>query len=204
MEKRILITACAIPFLFCSTAVAEVYVSGNIGLAMLNDSDIGLFSSDGSVATLTLKSDSGLGLGFAVGYAFGNTRMEGEYAYQKNDLDKVEVSAYGYSGSGKIGGETSSHSFLYNVYYDFKNTSLFTPFLSAGVGVSNVEVDLLGASEDDTVFAYQIGAGVAYAMTDKTFMDLTYRYFGTSDPEFDGVEIDYSSHNVYLGVRVSF
>lgn len=202
MKKSILIAACAIPFVICSTALAEVYVSGNIGLAMLNDSDTDFFYS-GYPVTVTFESDSGLALGLAVGYAFKNSRIEVEYAYQQNDLEEVEASIFGFSASEKIGGETNSNSFLLNGYYDFKNTSSFTPFLSGGIGLSKVEVDS-GGSADDTVFAYQLGGGVAYAITDKFLIDLKYRYFATDDPELDGFEIEYSSHNFYLGGRFSF
>ena len=202
MKKRILIAACAIPFVICSTALAEVYVSGNIGLAMPNDSDTDLIYS-GFPVTVTFESDEGLALGVAVGYGFGNGRIEVEYAYQQNDLEEIELSVFGFSASEIIGGETNSNSFLLNGYYDFKNTSSFTPFLSAGLGVSNVEVDS-GGSADDTVFAYQLGAGVAYAITDKFFVDLKYRYFATENPELDGFEVEYSSHNFYLGGRFSF
>lgn len=204
MKRELLIAACAIPFLICSTANAEVYVSGNIGLTMPNDSDTDLFV-EGFTVTRTIESEEGLGLGFAVGYAFGNTRVEGEYAYQQNDLEKETASVLGFSFSEEISGETSSNTFLFNVYYDFKNTSSFTPFLSAGIGVSNVEVEILDeSSKDDTVFAYQLGAGLAYAITKNFSLDLKYRYFGTDNPEFDGFEAEYSSHNIYLGGRFSF
>ena len=41
-------------------------------------------------------------------------------------------------------------------------------------------------------------------------IDLGYRYFATSDPEFDddlglgGFESEYKSHNVSLGLRMNF
>lgn len=203
MKKRILVTACAIPFFICSSASAGMYMSGSVGLALLDDSDTDIFL-DGFPVTVTLESEEGLGLGVAAGYAFGNVRFEGEYAYQQNDLETLEVSAFGFSVSGSIGGETSSHSFLFNTYYDFKNTSPFTPFLSAGIGVSNVEFEIENESDDDTVFAYQLGVGLGYAVTDKVSLDVKYRYFGTEDPEFDGFEAEYSSHNFYMGVRFSF
>lgn len=203
MKTRILITTCAIPFIICSSACAEIYMSGSIGLALLNDSDTDIFF-EGFPVTATLESEEGLGLGIAAGYAFGNVRLEGEYAYQQNDLETLEISVLGFSASESISGETSSNSFLFNIYYDFKNTSPFTPFLSAGIGLSNVEFDIEDESDDDTVFAYQLGVGLGYAITDKVSLDVKYRYFGTEDPEFDGFEAEYSSHNFYMGVRFSF
>lgn len=203
MKKGILIAACAMPLLLSSVANAGMYVSGNIGLGILNDSDTD-FNFMGFPVTATFESEEGLALGVAAGYAFGNARIEGEYAYQQNDFETLEVSVLGFSASTDISGETSSNSFLFNTYYDFKNSSSFTPFLTAGLGVSNVEGELEGDTEDDTVFAYQLGAGLGYAVNDKFSIDFKYRYFGTDDPEFDGFDFEYSSHNLYLGARFSF
>jgi len=48
-------------------------------------------------------------------------------------------------------------------------------------------LDLIG-SEDDTVFAYQIGAGAGYAVNKNITIDLKYRYFATEDPDFEGIK----------------
>ena len=183
------------------------YVSGNLGIAMASDSDATDSTAPGT--TLDIESDSGLALGAALGYGFGNIRVEGEIAYQKNDLDKASISGL---GSVDLTGDFSSTALLLNGYYDFKNQSAFTPFVSGGIGMATVEVNDFNApgsglpdtNEDDTVFAYQVGAGVGYAVTEKVNLDVKYRYFGTSDPEFETTEVEYSSHNVYAGIRVSF
>jgi len=65
-------------------------------------------------------------------------------------------------------------------------------------------IGTLTSSVDDTVFAYQVGTGVSFAVNEKVSLDLNYRYFATSDPNFEGIETEYSSHNVYAGIRVSF
>lgn len=195
-----------IVFSFSAIVYAEGgYVSGNIGAAILSDIDV----TDSTVPGLTveLESDTGLAFGIALGYGFDNNmRIEGELAYQKNDVDKI--GAFGVSVDAN--GDTSSLAFLLNGYYDFVNDSALTPFISAGIGFAKVEINdfsVMGVtlgSEDDTVFAYQVGAGVGYAVTEKTTLDLKYRYFGTADPEFDTTEAEYSSHNFYFGIRYSF
>ena len=62
--------------------------------------------------------------------------------------------------------------------------------------------------EDDTVFAYQIGAGLGYKITPATMATLSYRYFGTSDPTFDDgvdkIEAEYKSHNIWVGFVARF
>jgi len=46
--------------------------------------------------------------------------------------------------------------------------------------------------------------GGSYAATEQLSIDIQYRFFGTEDPEIDGMDIEYQSHNVMLGLRYSF
>jgi len=207
MKKIILLLLnCLIVFSFFTTAYATgPYVSGNIGLALLTDSD--LTDSTAPGVTIELESDMGVALGIALGYSFSNnTRIEGELTYQMNDIDQENMIGVGLAAAG----DTSALAFLLNGYYDFVSNSKWTPFISAGIGIAKIEVDdfsvfgtLIG-SDDDTVLAYQVGAGVGYAVNEKVTIDLKYRYFGTSDPKFGTTEAEYSSHNFYFGIRRSF
>lgn len=210
MKKNILvITGCAMLLSISSIAhsVEGLYMSGNVGLAMASYSDF-TDSTDPGI-TFDIESDSGLALGVAVGYAFGNnTRIEVEIAHQKNDLDKIGLRGVYVD----LTGDTSSLALLLNGYYDFANESAFTPFISAGLGFARVEVNdfnvsgsgLPSTSYDDTVFAYQVGAGVSYAVHEKMTLDVKYRYFVTSDPDFNTLTSEYSSHNIYAGIRLAF
>jgi len=214
MKKKILTIACCATLLSISSVASAqgLYVSGKLGLAIANDSDISDpdLSAAYPGAGVSIEYDSGLALAGAIGTGFSNNvRIEIELAYQKNDLDKItaNVSIPGVgSGSGSLGldGDVSSIAGLLNGYYDFKNTSAFTPFISGGIGMANVEFDAYGSSDDDTVFAYQVGLGIGYAINEKVSLDLKYRYFGTADLEFDTTEVEYSSHNIYAGVRIGF
>jgi opacity protein-like surface antigen len=211
MKKNIfIITGCAMLLSVSSIAYSAEgpYVSGNLGIAMASDSDL---SETG--ATGTMEFDQGFAFGVAAGYGFGSTRVEGEIAYQKNDYDKLSINVPGVgSWSTDVDGDATSTAFLVNGYYDFKNNSSITPFIGAGLGFAKVDVGAISVpgfgtvttSADDTVFAYQIGAGVGFAVNEKVSLDLKYRYFATSDPDFEGTEAEYSSHNLYAGVRVSF
>ncbi|MBM9518971.1 porin family protein [Desulforhopalus vacuolatus] len=210
MKKNIfMITSCIMMLSISSVAYSAPgpYMSVNVGVAILNDSDVTDSTEPG--LTMDMESDSGLALGVAVGYAVaGNMRFEGEFAYQENDLDNVSF----YGIGTDLTGDTASYAFLLNGYYDFKNTSAFTPFISGGVGMVQVEINNMNfpgsddpdVSDDDTVFAYQFGAGVAYAVNEQISIDVKYRYFGTSDPEFETTEVEYSSNNIYAGVRIAF
>ena len=58
--------------------------------------------------------------------------------------------------------------------------------------------------DDDTVFAYQVGAGVAYSINKNMILDLKYRFFATEDPNLYGSKAEFKSHNIYFGFRYTF
>ena len=62
----------------------------------------------------------------------------------------------------------------------------------------------LNLDGSDTVFAWQFGAGVGYALTKQWTLDFKYRYFDTDKPDFDRAEAELSSHNFTLGIRFDF
>lgn len=208
MKKTLLIgTGCALLLSAASVAYSAqgAYVSANIGVAIASDADVTDSTLPG--VTLNMESDTGWAGGIAAGYAYGNNiRVEGEVTYQRNDLDKLSLGA----ASLALTGDVSNTALLLNGYYDFANSSPWTPFISAGLGVAQVNINdlnvpgsgLPNTDDKDTVFAYQVGAGVSYAVSKEVSFDVKYRYFATSDPEFDTTSTEYSSHNIYAGIRV--
>ena len=209
MKKNLLIIfVCVLAFFFSASVYSAegLYVSGNGGFATASDSDL----TDSTVpgTTVNIEFDTGLALGAALGYDFNRFRVEGEISYQTNDVDKIGAQGVFFDATG----DATALSFLINGYYDFVNRSAFTPYISAGLGFAQVEFNDLnisgsgfpGSSEDDTVFAYQIGIGVGYAVTEKVTIDVKYRYFGTEDSEYDTTEAEFASNNFLFGVRVYF
>ena len=182
-----------------------LYVGGNLGLASLNDSDV---SAPGYSASIT--TDMGASLSGIVGYAFENNfRIEAELVSQANEFDQSSESGRKYGLTGDIG----SAAIMANAYYDFNNKSRFTPFVGAGIGYAAVEVNdlhYIGYSKDDDIedddsaFAYQLSAGVGFEITERITLDLKYRYFATEDLDIDNGTVEYSSNNVYTGIRFSF
>lgn len=184
------------------------YVSFNLGPAILSDSDL---TEPG--ATGEAEFDTGWGVGAAFGHDYGTMRAELEIAYRTNDFDTIKVTSP-ISGSVSADGENTSLAFMVNGYYDFENPSSLTPYFTGGLGFAIVEVNSLSVtgpggtfvigSEDDTVFAYQLGAGIGYAVSQTVTVDFAYRLFATTDPEFAGTEAEYLSHNASVGVRFVF
>ena len=208
MKKNLLIiSVCVLAIFFSSSAYSAegLYVSGNIGFAMLSDSDV---TDPDPSNNFTMEYDTGWALGGALGYDFNRFRVEGEISYQTNDIDKVGAMGVSLAASGDV----SSLAFLINGYFDFVNDSAFTPYITAGLGYAQIDLNdfnVAGSgesdySDDDSVFAYQVGLGVGYAVTEKVTIDVKYRYFATEDLEFDTTEVDVASHNFLFGVRFNF
>lgn len=182
---------------------AGPYVSLSGGAVFLEDSDL---EENGLEAEA--EFDTGFLVSGAAGYAFdglalGTFRTEIEIAYRQNDLD--QLSALGVTVSGGDA-QVSALSGMANVALDVQTGTIVEPYVLVGIGAANLnlESDDLDVDEDDTVFAYQAGAGLGFPLTETITLFAGYRFFGTTDPEFEGVEAEYHSHNVEGGVRVEF
>jgi len=180
------------------------YVSFLGGAALLRDADITDSDDDGKITT---EYDTGYLFGVALGYKHDTQRLEGEFSYQKNDFDTVS-----YMGEKETAtGDQTASTFLFNYYFDIPTKYPIKPFLTAGIGVSRIEVNDFGLpeaiggeiDENDTVFAYQFGFGATWAMSKSLDLELKYRYFGTQEACFDDTELEVSSHNLILGLRIA-
>jgi opacity protein-like surface antigen len=110
-----------------------------------------------------------------------------------------------------LNGDISSLALMINGFYDFNLGLPVTPFAGGGLGIARVRIDSdwLGVDSSDTVFAYQLGAGLAFALNPQVNIDLQYRFFATLDPELkfqsgERFDTEYMTHNVMLGLRYSF
>ena len=207
-------------------AADGLYFSVMAGGNLLEDAD-----NTGGGITITSEFDTGFGFAGAGGYKYTNgIRVEGEIGYRQNDFDRLVVTNDGgvgvALGVGSLNGlsldaddEVSALSFMLNGYYDFDLGSAWMPYVGGGVGLAfiDAEASVLGVTvvdDDDTVFAYQFGAGIGYvASTSQTFEEyvftLDYRYFATADPTLtdtagSGFDSEYSSHYIGVGLRFQY
>jgi opacity protein-like surface antigen len=80
------------------------------------------------------------------------------------------------------------------------------PYVGAGLGAANIDVDV----DDDTVFAWQLMAGLGYVPQSIPFTEWTlgYRFFNTNDAKITvgatNADMEYMSHNVEAGVKFLF
>jgi opacity protein-like surface antigen len=159
--------------------------------------------------TYSLSTDPGVGGGAAIGYKLPvGFRFEFELSYRLNGLDELTRNGI----PETVDGDISALSYMVNFWYEFDAGSGWMPYLGLGLGAATKWIDMsdseffwLVDDEDlSTDFAVQVGAGVAYAVTPKTVISLDYRYFDSLEPDLFGVDFDYASHGVVIGVRRHF
>jgi len=206
MKKKLLLPLLLAGGLCSTPAFAETYVSGSVGLGMMSNAEV-------SYATTTIKDaaefKSGIPFGIAFGNKFGEYRVEGAISHQSNDVEmsKLTTSNFGVS-TPVVATKVSLLSFMVNGYRDFaiKDPNV-SPYLMAGLGFVQAEETEYGVTTiDETVFAWQLGAGVGIKVADKVAIDLSARYFSPSEVSdiTDTVNFSVSSMNVLAGVRYTF
>jgi outer membrane protein OmpA-like peptidoglycan-associated protein len=156
-------------------------------------------------APTTASFNTGWAVGGMVGYDFVGPRVELEGLFRQNNgtLSTSTPALLGGGGSGGNGSVTVNQTtVMANVYYDFWADQAFTPYIGAGVGVAFVNTtgqsnSTLGVApltinsntninSNSTQFAYQYMMGVGYKITPNIRLNLEGRYFGTTQPGFQG------------------
>jgi len=195
-----------------SFGASGMYGSFNAGVAMPADGNMTI----SGVGSAELEYDTSFTVGGAIGYRLGESgdyRVEGEVAYQNNEVDRIgnnSLPAELDDGEILSSMETSVLTFLLNGYIDFNYGSAFSWFFTGGLGFARIDgemtVDGVTDDEDDTVFAYQLGVGTGYAVTETVTLDCKYRYLRTEDFNIEGgdVEVASPSHSITVGIRVAF
>ncbi|MBT1075100.1 outer membrane protein [Geobacter grbiciae] len=218
--KRILIAAAAIA-IWGMPAMSQAtparpggYFSGFLGVSIPRDADVSGTDS-GTSFNDRVEFDPGIAVGGTAGYDYGFLRLEGELSYRHSEIKSVTASD-GYRFHG-VDGDLGALAVMANAFVDMHNQSPITPYVGGGVGfavlnlgnTTSTELDPLYEKGDDTVFAYQAGAGVEIALNPIMSLDLGYRYFGTSKATFDegvvtATKFRFESHNALMGLRVKF
>lgn len=201
--------------LLCTPALARLagpYAGFFVGGNLLPDAQSSDSQGDfGLSFDPALQGSAVCGWEFEPGNPIGEGRIELEYSHRRNPLDQVEFA----EGNFKGGGNLTADSLLVNFFGAYHDKSRWAPYLGGGIGVARIKTDDLQvtgqllSSDSATVFAYQLGAGCEYALTERLNLDFGYRYFGSSSPEFSAAngrkfEMDYASHSVVFGVKLGF
>ena len=191
------------------------YIAARIGAAFAEDTQ---FNTLGT--TVETEFDPGYNLALAVGRVFKTQspvsfRAEAELGYIVLEAEQHQVAGVGaFSGSAATG-EATALVGLANAYIDYE-LGTFTPFVSAGIGYANLELDNFGTTPTGQVLdtneegvAWQIGVGTAYAVSNSLNIDLSYRYSGIENVGVtanDGTssDLDFRNHQISIGIRKAF
>lgn len=201
----------ALLFLYSGTLQAmDVYIAGRAGYSIPDNSELTSSALPGVKINLGFK-DKYVGAA-AVGLRNGAYRTEVEISYQKNNLNSIKASGITINpATVGLSGNVSALTTLVNAYYDFDTGSRLKPYITGGVGFTLVDANFtvtgvsgVSTSDKDTVFAYQIGGGLGYAVTDKITIEAGYRYLSGQDAKFIGDTVSFSSSNITAGVRIHF
>lgn len=132
------------------------------------------------------NSDSSAIIGAGIGYKFTDyLRADVTLGYRGWYNTGASTTISGSTISGNA--DTSTFDGLANVYYDVGHYGRFTPYIGGGVGFASNTLDSAGVaingvnvgsinSNTQTNFAWQLGAGTAYQITDNIALDIGYRY----------------------------
>lgn len=199
MKKILLLGAMS---LFCLNANAQTnsnnlktYVSGKAKYVMM-DSDVTY--RDYSVTTM---DEDVAGASIALGMSLNN-RDAGLFRFEV-EYNKNDVSTKQYSNSIDL--ELDTQAVMFNTYYHLPTGSAFTPYIGFGFGASHVKGKASHIGEiKKTNFAWQMGTGISYDLTENFALDLGYRYMDYGDFEKYGVNLDTRTHEFYTGIRISF
>jgi len=186
VAASLLCLASALP----AAAAQGPYVGIGGGLAIIHDSDTDSVFGD-------MEYDLGGGFNVSGGYVFDQMRLEAEFGYNAADIDKT-------TGAG-ASGDLAIMSFMVNGLYDMKIAAPVTPFVGLGLGLINGELERNGGKDDDTLFGYQLTAGVTSPINQYLNLDVYYRYQGTfSDLEVLGDDVSYDASLIFAGLRYNF
>jgi opacity protein-like surface antigen len=183
------------------------YVGIHGGGLLVDDSDVST-----SAGSATIEFDPGFAVGGIFGYktAIG-VRIEGEYTYRRAGLDDACAGGTCLTSVGSADGHVDAHAIMANAWYEPRFGS-WRPYVGggAGIGIVGYEATLsalgVSASDDgsDTVFAYQVGGGIGYELTANNIASVGYRYWATTDPDFDGAEAEVATHAIMVEIRNTF
>jgi opacity protein-like surface antigen len=218
----------AIPIACQAAAVRPgPYVSGFIGVSAPLNTDVSYtdFSNSANSSSDRVEFDPSINIGGTGGYDFGYVRLEGELSYKRGEMSTVTSTFVNPPGTVRfthVDGSLGAIAMLFNCFFDLHNETPVTPYFGGGAGFASLHLsDTTGFpttggapvqlyySDDDAVFAYQAGAGLEIALNRRLSLDVGYRYFGTSQANFNKnyvteTTLKFESHNAAVGLRVKF
>ncbi len=201
--------------------VGGCYIRGDIGYGW-NDADAREGGQNGAAyQTSNLEDEVTFGGGYGCATARG-IRWDVLYTFHgDNKWSGVPAPP------DPIFADIETHSLMANLYYDFDMGRRFKPYVGAGIGVAYHDMEALDCTPaipgictpgnfqrggENVTFAWSLQTGVGIEVSDRTTLDIGYRYMDMGDVESNRVDItgfvnpiqrveDITSHEFKVGVR---
>ena len=167
----------------------SAYVGLEGGVILADDMDFDASGVEASVDdAFSIDFKPGFDLDLILGYDFGMIRAEGELAYKwvgVDEIDGIFTEGTSIDGDGHVG----VTSLMGNVLLDFGDDDSTSFYVGGGAGWARVKpagvgVDDITFNDKDSGLAWQLIAGVRYAITPHIDIGAKYRYFRTRDLDF--------------------
>lgn len=171
------------------------YVAARGGLTNGNMNSV----DAGTTSTADVDFDNVWMMSGAVGYRYSYFRAELEYVYHEDHEEEVAPGA---------GTEFSNTNYMLNGYIDLMPNYIVSPYLSAGIGYSNVQqttTSTIGTATisreyDSDNLTWSLGGGVTVRVNQCLNVDAGYRYMDMGD--IDNANVN--AHEWYFGLRYTF
>lgn len=233
MKKLAISTLAILSSIYATSALADngVYVTGSIGSSIVRNydskvTDYDSYSNSSDVSNFKNKTSGVFGGGIAVGYDF-NDQFQVPVRIELNSTFRAKADGSTYSFNDQYDDISAKNkirmnTYMLNGYYDFYNQSDFTPYVTAGIGMSNLKSTLSvhdynygesgSESKSSNNFAWGLGLGVNYKLASNILVDASYKYIDGgklkhTDHYMDGYdkyETKASTHDLMLGLTYKF
>lgn len=183
-----------------------VYAQLDAGIATMNDVDVEYRDGTDRLGT-SADLKNAFTFGGALGYDFGMLRTELQISYARNKVesltvrslngtavtltpaereefcDYLEVDSCGGSGATVrvAGSRLRQLNAMGNLWFDIPTGARVTPYVGGGLGASGFELD----GEGKVKFAWQIGGGVAFDLSDTVALTADVRHRQVSGGDID-------------------
>ena len=197
---------CAVSALVLGLAIAPaaqardgIYIAVRGGTSDQNIKD----AKDSVTADALDELDSVSMFSGAVGYKYSYFRAELEYTWRDDYSDTKII--YGSLQNDEL----KSTSYMLNAYIDFMPEYIVSPYISAGIGYTDLEINETTIdtaqgkqkySWDKNAFTWSVGAGATLRINKSLNLDAGYRYLNYG--KIEGARM--KSHEWYGGLRYTF
>lgn len=191
---------------FLGLALDRAYFSLSAGTVVANKT-----KNQGGGVNNTHDYDAGIGLTGAYGYRWREgVTTEVEIAWRRVPVGTITEASTGVAQTAS--GTISLWSILANATKEFDWDRPLTPYVLGGLGFAFYSANAVTAADStivsngDWVIAYQLGGGFMTPLRGRWWLDASYRYFLTTQPELANADArifksDHDSHNLSLGLR---